>query len=132
MANNMVRDFLGLPEDGISSEEEEIATIVSRIMGPNKRRGGFVLGHRVINRNRQMGHIRLYNDYFTDQSVYSNELFRRRFRMMKRLFLRILQKIKVYDEYFEHKINVAGVVGCSSLQKMTAAVCFVMEDQRMD
>jgi hypothetical protein len=79
MANNMVRDFLGLPEDGISSEEEEIATIVSRIMGPNKRRGGFVLGHRVINRNRQMGHIRLYNDYFTDQSVYSNELFRRRY-----------------------------------------------------
>jgi hypothetical protein len=37
-----------------------------------------VLGHRVTNRDRQMGHIRLYNDYFADQCVYFDELFRRR------------------------------------------------------
>jgi hypothetical protein len=42
--------------------------------------------------------------------------------MTKRLFLHILEKIKIYDEYFEHKINAAGVVGCSPLQKMTAAL----------
>lgn len=38
------------------------------------------------------------------------------------MFLRILEKIKVHDEYFQHKINAAGVVGCSSLQKMTVAL----------
>jgi hypothetical protein len=74
MANDMVCDFLGLLEDGSSSEKEEVATIVSRIMGPNKRRGS-MLGHRVIDCGQQMGHFRLYNDYFTDQSMYSDEIF---------------------------------------------------------
>jgi hypothetical protein len=65
MANYMVRDFLGLSEYGSSSVEKVVA-IVSRRMDTNKRRGGSVLGHRVTNRDRQMGHIRLYNDYFAD------------------------------------------------------------------
>jgi hypothetical protein len=77
MENYMVRDFLGLSEYG-SSSEEEVATIVIRRMDMNKRRWGSVLGHRVTNRDRQMGHIRLYNDYFADQCVYFDELFRRR------------------------------------------------------
>lgn len=79
----MVRDFLGLSDHGSSSEEEEVVAIVSRSLGTKKRRVGSVFGHRVINQDRQMGHIRLYNDYFADQSMYPDELFRRRYMLVK-------------------------------------------------
>lgn len=42
-----------------------------------------MFGHRVINRDRKMGYIRLYNDYFVDQSMYRDELFRRWYVLVK-------------------------------------------------
>lgn len=83
MANYMVHDFLRLSDHGSSSEEEEVAAIVSRRLGTKKRRVGSVFGHHVVYRDRQMGHIRLYNDYFVDQSVYRDELFRRWYVLVK-------------------------------------------------
>ncbi|KAL1216805.1 hypothetical protein V5N11_025297 [Cardamine amara subsp. amara] len=46
-----------------------------------------------IERGREEGHIRLLNDYFGDQPIYPDRLFRRRFRMNKRLFLHIVQRL---------------------------------------
>ena len=39
---------------------------------------GFVEGHHVLNRDRQSGHIRLYEDYFSDNPTYGPSYFRRR------------------------------------------------------
>ena len=41
--------------------------------------GGSVDGHRVLNRDRQYGHNRLYEDYFLDNPTYGPNYFRRRF-----------------------------------------------------
>jgi hypothetical protein len=87
MTNNMVREFLGLLENGSSSGEEKVSAIVSRRIGATKGRGGSMFGPRVINCDQQMGHIRLYNDYFADKSVYSDELFRRRHVYVKHRML---------------------------------------------
>ncbi|XP_056685565.1 uncharacterized protein [Spinacia oleracea] len=41
----------------------------------------------LVQRNRDDGNDRLWNDYFTDQPVFPPSLFRRRFRMKKHVFL---------------------------------------------
>ena len=45
-----------------------------------------------IERNREEGNLRLWNDYFSDTPTYPENLFRRRFRMNKRLFMHIVDR----------------------------------------
>src|SRR5262249_16986531 len=71
---------------------------------------------------RAEGHERLYRDYFADNPVYTDYHFRRRFRMHRPLFLRILNAIEAYDLFFVQRRNSAGNLGLSSLQKVTAAM----------
>ena len=85
-------------------------------------RRGSVQGHSVIFRNRVQGHERLYRDYFVEPPIYPLNLFRRRFRMNRTLFLRILFMVENYDPYFVQTKNAVGIMGLSSLQKMTAAI----------
>ena len=55
------------------------------------RRGGSRREKRPnIVRGRFKGHERLMRDYFVEDPVYDARMFRQRFRMSKRLFLRIL------------------------------------------
>ncbi|KAL0827095.1 hypothetical protein Bca101_050772 [Brassica carinata] len=37
------------------------------------------------------------------------------------LFLRIIEDVEIYDNYFTQKMAAAGMVGLSSLEKVTAA-----------
>ena len=85
-------------------------------------RRGSVQGHSYIFRNRVQGHERLYRDYFAEPPIYPLNLFRRRFRMNRTLFLRILFMVENYDPYFVQTKNAVGIMGLSSLQKMTAAI----------
>ena len=48
-------------------------------------------------------------------------LFRRTYRMSRPLFLRIIEAVESYDNYFTQKRDAADMVGLSSLQKVTAA-----------
>jgi len=53
------------------------------------RRGGSRRGKRPnIARGRIEGHERLMRDYFVEDPVYDARMFRQRFRMSKRLFLK--------------------------------------------
>jgi len=42
---------------------------------------GSVHGHRVLQHDRQVGHQRLYQDYFADDPMYAPNYFRRRYAM---------------------------------------------------
>ncbi|CAK8543882.1 unnamed protein product [Lathyrus sativus] len=55
---------------------------------------------RNIKRNREEGHERLFKDYFLETPVYTNEQFRRRYRMHKHVFLRIVEALGQHGEYF--------------------------------
>ncbi|XP_020270942.1 uncharacterized protein LOC109846127 [Asparagus officinalis] len=85
------------------------------------KRIGSVPGHLVINRGREEGNSRLYNDYFSDNPTYGANLFRRRFRMQRSLFLRIVDAVREHDNYFVQKVDSVGRIGLSTLQKVTAA-----------
>ncbi|XP_021727166.1 uncharacterized protein LOC110694296 [Chenopodium quinoa] len=73
-------------------------------------------------RDREMGHARLFNDYFSDNPVYNTTQFRRRFRMQRPLFLRIMNKVVEGDVYFQQRRDAAGRLGLSPLQKCTVVI----------
>uniref|UniRef100_A0A0D3BTH4 DDE Tnp4 domain-containing protein n=1 Tax=Brassica oleracea var. oleracea TaxID=109376 RepID=A0A0D3BTH4_BRAOL len=74
-----------------------------------------------IERNRERGHNQLLNDYFKENPTYPPEMFRRRFRMNKTLFLRIVDRLSSEVPYFQQRRNAHGRYGLSALQKCTAA-----------
>ncbi|KAK2658443.1 hypothetical protein Ddye_004976 [Dipteronia dyeriana] len=47
-------------------------------------------------------------------------MFRRRFRIGKSLFLRIVEKVETRDNYFVQRRNSVGRLGLSAFQKITA------------
>uniref|UniRef100_A0A0D3BPK1 Uncharacterized protein n=1 Tax=Brassica oleracea var. oleracea TaxID=109376 RepID=A0A0D3BPK1_BRAOL len=75
-----------------------------------------------IERNREEGHIRLWNDYFSDTPTYPENLFRRRFRMNKPLFTRIVDRLSNEVLYFKEKQDGLGRSSLYPLQKCTAAI----------
>ena len=61
-------------------------------------------------------------DYFNDDATHSPKEFRRRFRMNKELFLKIVHGVREYDNYFMAKQDCTGLWGFTSIQKCTAAM----------
>ncbi|XP_048490046.2 uncharacterized protein LOC125492003 [Beta vulgaris subsp. vulgaris] len=49
-------------------------------------------------------------------------MFRRRFRMHRPLFFRIVDAVAAQDQYFQQRPYATGKLGASTLQKCTAAL----------
>ncbi|KAK1695234.1 hypothetical protein QYE76_011931 [Lolium multiflorum] len=75
-----------------------------------------------LDRKRERDHDQLYNDYFQPTPLFVPSLFRRRFRMTRPLFRRIMDGVKIYDDYFCAKVDAIGKIGLSSYQKCTTAI----------
>ncbi|XP_024008056.1 putative nuclease HARBI1 [Eutrema salsugineum] len=75
-----------------------------------------------IERHREQGHNRLWNDYFSEDATYPHHLFRRRFRMNKTLFMRIVERLSQEFPFFQQRRDAIGRLSLSGLQKCTAAI----------
>ncbi|XP_033132428.1 uncharacterized protein LOC103849781 [Brassica rapa] len=75
-----------------------------------------------VERNREEGHTRLWNDYFSENPTFPPHLFRRRFRMNKDVFMRIVDRLSENYPFFQQRRDVVGRLGLSPLQKCTAAL----------
>ena len=106
--------FRELPDD--DSDEDEI--IIKLLTNSTSQRKHLWY----IDRNHLATHRRLYDDYFAKEPVYPPKLFRRRFRIRRSLFLRILCRVEAYEPYFTQKRNAAKKLGLSPLQKMTTTI----------
>ena len=73
-------------------------------------------------RNREQGHMQLWNDYFSEDATYPSHMFRCRFRMNKPLFMRIVDRLSAEIPYFQQRRDATGRFGHSPLQKATAAI----------
>ncbi|XP_048604562.1 putative nuclease HARBI1 [Brassica napus] len=102
-----------------------IDTIVDGQTNKPKRRA-------YIERDREQGHNQLWKDYFMENPTYPPEMFRRRFRMNKPLFLRIVDRLSSEVPYFQQRRNASGRYGLSPLQKCTAAKCMLAYGQSGD
>ena len=76
----------------------------------------------MVDRSREEGHNRLFNDYFSENPVYTDVQFRRRFRMHRHVFLRIVDALGNHDEYFQMRVDATGKMGLSPLQKCTSVI----------
>ncbi|XP_022004303.1 uncharacterized protein LOC110901839 [Helianthus annuus] len=75
-----------------------------------------------LNRDREAGHDNLVAGYFADEHVYTDAMFRRRFRMSRRLFLHIADNLDQSDPFFTLRYDVRGQRGLTTLQKCTSAI----------
>ena len=83
---------------------------------PNKKKRHYV------ERDRESANDRLLNDYFVDRPLYPEFMFRRRFRMRRTVFLRLVNQLAATDPYFQQRPDAIGRLGASPLQKCTAAI----------
>jgi hypothetical protein len=86
------------------------------------QRKGSVMGRMCIPRNRALGHEQLMQDYFAEVPTYPPRLFRRRYRMRRSLFERIVKDCEANCDYFKQRRNAAQVMGFSPYQKISAAM----------
>ena len=101
MGKNRKRAFL---ED--DDEEDFLITSLLNVPDTSEKtgRGGSHPGRSPnLARDHQAGHRRIMRDYFEDNPVYNDKLFRRRFRMRRRLFLRIVDAVEDHDGYFTQR-----------------------------
>ena len=86
--------------DSSSSDDDEFyiaaAHIVAMDISNEPHHRGSVEGHGVLNRDRQLGHVRLYQDYFSDDPTYEPNYFRRRF-VRTPYFFSIIPCIYIFD-----------------------------------
>ena len=64
----------------------------------------------------------LYTDYFVDALLHGEKVFQRHCRMSRKLFLRIVNSILEFDNYFICKMDCTGTLGFTSLQKCKTAM----------
>ncbi|XP_057775399.1 uncharacterized protein LOC130994371 [Salvia miltiorrhiza] len=74
-----------------------------------------------IYRDREADALHLHADYFDENSVYPDNVFRRRFCTRRALFLRIVNVVQS-DSYFQQRTDALGRPGFTLLQKCTVAV----------
>ncbi|KAG2299088.1 hypothetical protein Bca52824_035560 [Brassica carinata] len=104
-------------DDELDKRAEEIYNSYDLIAEPKETK------KRIVReREREEGNTLLWNDYFSENPTYDRSLFRRRFRMNKGLFLRIVHRLSTEIPYFRQSQDATGRSSLSPLQKCTAAI----------
>ncbi|GJT55947.1 ALP1-like protein [Tanacetum coccineum] len=75
-----------------------------------------------IVRNRHGAHDRLVKAYFAEELLYDDYFFRKRFRMSRPLFTRIVRDLTDNCPFFQQGYDAVGKAGISALVKCTSAV----------
>jgi hypothetical protein len=114
-----MEDFLA--EDKIMAKIEKRIREKRKAGGAHRRRRNSG-PRRFIPRDREVAHEDLVANYFSANPRYTDEMFRRRFRMARPLFLRIVEALSNWSPYFQQRLDATGRQGLSPLQKCTAAI----------
>ncbi|XP_062188824.1 uncharacterized protein LOC133892101 [Phragmites australis] len=93
--------------------------IEAQQVGTSCHRSG---SRRFIGRNHEQGHQQLVADFFSEDPVCNDQLFRTRYRMRRPLFLRIVHALGEWSPYFTRRRDGFYRQGLSPLQKCTAAI----------
>ena len=75
-----------------------------------------------MNRDRRVLGDVLYRQNFATNPIYDHSTFRRRFRVSRSIFNRLLNAVLRADDYFVQKRDLTGLLGLSPFQKLTAAM----------
>ncbi|XP_058782776.1 uncharacterized protein LOC131657378 [Vicia villosa] len=104
-SDNYDQEFWELIEEEIMDDSDEEQQL------QNERQSGSSSRPKkrtTVDRGREEGHNRLFNDYFSENPVYTDVQFRRRFIMHRHVFLRIVDALGNHDEYFQMRVDATG------------------------
>ncbi|XP_010229788.1 uncharacterized protein LOC104582138 [Brachypodium distachyon] len=73
------------------------------------------------------GYCMLYAYYFVDDPLHNDVVFRRRFRMSGKLFLKIAEYLWEYDDYFKLKRDAVSTLDFTTIQKCTVSFQLLAE-----
>lgn len=96
--------------------------VVSHVLNRRKSKRKQGCKRKRYERNREDGFKQIFKDYFAQNPTYPDNIFRRRFRMRKEVFLRLVEGVKAQDQYFHRRPDATGRLSISALQKCTAAM----------
>ena len=119
----MLAALLEEEADGAAADDEEhlqmlaCLTDLYAVDAQPKRGGSAPNRQKSKQRQRAKGYCMLYADYFADDPLHGEKIFRCRFRMNQKLFLMIVHGVREFDRYFVCKKDCTGTVGFSSPQK---------------
>ncbi|XP_057418755.1 uncharacterized protein LOC130712961 [Lotus japonicus] len=63
---------------------------------------------KYLGRDHAAANQRLIDDYFANEPTYDDAMFRRRYRMQKQFFLRIVGDLSSSDNYFTQRVDAAN------------------------
>ncbi|XP_010693414.1 uncharacterized protein LOC104906371 [Beta vulgaris subsp. vulgaris] len=117
--NYMVQDYIEWSQS-VDVEQQQEEEIVPRT-------------RKYVHREREEAHERLFHDYFSNEPLYPENIFRRTFCMHKHVFLRIVEGVIIKDdEFFTRKPGATGRMGASALQKCTEAIRMLANGSSFD
>ena len=118
LASNVIRQIREQDEAVTSLLRTEVRRVTSDAVTVSQSRRS----RKYIVRDRLAANDRLMQDYFNDPPTYDEATFRRRFRMSKRLFLRIVGDLERDYEHFQQRPDARGMLGFTAIQKCTSAL----------
>ncbi|XP_048498309.1 uncharacterized protein LOC125496777 [Beta vulgaris subsp. vulgaris] len=121
MVNNMILYNAYLEEQEDYVIQQAVQTGVAPIIETTQRRSP-KKKKKIIPRDRDDANHRLMNDYFVNRPLYTEDMFRRRFRMHRPLFVRLVDAVAAQEPYFQQRPDTTGKLGASTLQKCTATL----------
>ncbi|XP_022019320.1 uncharacterized protein LOC110919354 [Helianthus annuus] len=123
-------------DDGAEILLSTVATVVKAIVEdsdegtsqpqPKPKRRKYIV------RERETTNDLLVRDYFSPEPTYDENMFKRRFRMSKNLFLRISKDLEDNYPYFQQRPDAHGKIGFTTWQKVTAALRQLAYDNSSD
>ncbi|XP_070667890.1 uncharacterized protein [Malus domestica] len=96
------------------SHSHRVIQAVAQICRPTRSKN--------LDRSRQQRGEELLDDYFVHNSAFLDTYFKRRFRMERHLFNKIMIAVCNHDSYFVQKKDACGVMGLFPKQKITVAL----------
>ncbi|XP_021984705.1 uncharacterized protein LOC110880490 [Helianthus annuus] len=85
-----------------------------------------------LERDRLGAHERLVQDYFCENPLYDDGQLKRRFRLSRRLFVKISNDFAGEFPFFTQRVSASRKVGFSGLQKCTTAIRQLAYDTASD
>ena len=116
---DLIWDYINDPVEA-QIEEQIRSQIEEQQRGTSNQHRRFP--RRYIRRDREDAERRLMSYYFSEDPMYTDDQFCRRYRMKKHLFHRIVQTLGDWSPVFQQRTDAFGKVGFSPLLKCTAAL----------
>ena len=112
-----------MDSDNSNDDDMDVCILAYLLLDSDKQHGGSIRGKK---KNRYFGYHgaadQFMLDYLGDNPFFTDEEFRRRYRISKTIFVQIVTAVEAFDHWFVRKRDACGRLGISGFMKVAAAL----------